>query len=83
MCVARDQDPIDAWRRMKDKLKGKYVPLSFSVRLMDKWHRYTQGNKSAQEYVEKFDEFFIRCNAINTKGKLKLCLGFEPDLGKT
>ena len=66
---------------MKDELKGKYVPPSFSAHLMDKWHRYTQGNKSAQEYVEKFDEFLIRCNAINTKGKLKLCLGFERDLG--
>jgi len=34
---------------MKDELKGKYVPPSFSDHLMDKWHQYTQGNKSAQQ----------------------------------
>jgi len=69
MRAARDQESIDTWRRMKDELKGKYVPPSFSACLMDKWHRYTQGNKSAQKYVEKFDEFLIRCNAINTEGQ--------------
>ena len=37
---------------MKDELKGKYVPLSFSDRLMDKGHQYTKGNKSAKEYVK-------------------------------
>ena len=79
MRAARDQEPINTWRRMKDEFKGKYVPPSFSAHLMHKWHRYTQGNKSAQEYVEKFDEFLIRCNA---KGKLKLCPGLESDLGK-
>ena len=26
MRAARDQEPIDTWRRMKDELKGKYVP---------------------------------------------------------
>ena len=83
MRAARNQEPIDTWRRMKDELKGKYVPPSFSARLMDKWHRYTQGNKSAQEYVEKFDEFLIRCNAFSMKDNLKFYLGLEPDLGKT
>jgi len=48
-----------------DELKGKYVPLSFSDRLMDKWHQYNQGNKSVKEYVVKFDEFLIRCNTFS------------------
>ena len=26
MRAARDQEPIDSWRRMKDEFKGKYVP---------------------------------------------------------
>jgi len=44
MRSARDLEPIDTWRRIKDELEGKYVPPSFSARLMDKWYRYTQGN---------------------------------------
>jgi len=45
--VSRLQRPIETWDMMKDELKGKYVPLSFDDRLMDKWHKYTQVNKSA------------------------------------
>jgi len=80
MRAARDQEPIDAWRRMKDKLKGKYVSPSFSARLMDKWRRYTQGNKSAQEYVEKFNEFLIRCNAIDTERQSQIMSRFRVGL---
>jgi len=54
---------------MKDELKGKYVPSSFSNRLMDKWHQYTQGNKSAKEYVAKFNEFLIRCSTFSKGGQ--------------
>jgi len=32
---------------------------------MEKWHQYTQGNKSVKEYVEKFDEFLIRCSTLH------------------
>ena len=67
---------------MKNELKGKYVPPSFSDRFMDKWHQYNQGNKSAKEYVTKFNEFLIRCSTIR-KDKLKFFLDLESDLEKT
>jgi len=54
-----DQEPIDTCGRMKDEFKGKYVQPSYRARLMDKWHQFTQGNKSAKEYIKKFDEFLI------------------------
>ena len=38
---------------------------------MENWHEYAQGNKSAEEYVEKFDEFPVR------KKKLKFFLNSE------
>ena len=63
------QRPIETWDMMKDELKGKYVPPSFSDRFMDKWHQYNQGNKSAKEYVVKFDEFLIRCSTFSKKGQ--------------
>jgi len=49
---------------MKDE--GKYMMPSFYARLLDKWHKFTQGNKSAKEYVAKFNEFLIRCSTLNT-----------------
>ena len=81
MCTTYGQEPINIWHRLKDDLKGKYVPPSFSARLIDKWHRYTQGNKSAQEYMEKFDEFLIRCNFINTEGQTQIMSRFRAGLG--
>ena len=67
----------------KDELKGKYVSLSFSDCLMDKWYQYTQDNKSTKKYVIKFDEFLIRCNTSARKDKLKFFLGLETKLEKT
>ena len=65
---------------MKGEFGGKYVPPSFSARLMDKWHRYTQGNKSTQKYVKKFDEFLIRCNALNTEEQAQILSRFRAGL---
>ena len=71
---------------MKEELKTKYVPPSFSARLKDNWHQYTQGNKSVKEYVEKFDEFIIRSSdevLSIRKEKLKFFLNLEPTLEMT
>ena len=64
--VACGQEPINTWRRMKDELREKYVPPSFSACLMDECHQYNQGYKSVIEYMAKFDEFIIRWNTLNT-----------------
>ena len=55
--ATRGRPPIDTSDRMKEELETKYVPPLFSARLMDNWHQHTQSNKSAKEYVEKFNEF--------------------------
>ena len=39
--AACDKKPINTWYRMKDELRGKYVPPSFSAYLMDEWDQYT------------------------------------------
>jgi len=53
--------------RMKFEIREKYVLSLFSARLMDKWYRYTQGNKSGHEHVQKFDEFLINVMPLTLK----------------
>ena len=65
---------------MKEELKTKYVPPSFSARLKDNWHQYTQDNKSAKEFVEKFDEFFIKCSTLHREGEAQILSKFRASL---
>ena len=58
------EDPVETWKGIKEKLMLKYVSPSFSQQLLDEWNRWTQGNKSATDYVAKFDEYLNRCEAI-------------------
>jgi len=48
---------------MKEKFILKYISPSFSQQLLDKWNRLTQANKSATDYITKFDEYLNRCGA--------------------
>ena len=68
---------------MKDKLREKYVPVSFSAWFMDEWLHYTQGNKSAKKYVAKFDEFLADVISFILKHKLKSFPDLELDLEAT
>ena len=47
---------------------------------MNEWHQYTQGNKSAKEYVTKFDEFLIRYSTLNTDGQAQILPKFRDGL---
>ena len=47
---------------MKDKLREKYLPPCYHQRLLDQWQKLTQGNRPADEYIAKFDEYLMRCN---------------------
>ena len=57
---------------MKEELEIKYVPPSFNARLMDNWHQYTQGNKSAKEY--------IRRSTLHKEGKAQILFRFWASL---
>jgi len=65
---------------MKEELETKYVTPSFSARLINNWHQHAQGNKSTKEYVEKFDEFLIRCSTLYKKGKTQILSRFRAGL---
>ncbi|XP_020250396.1 uncharacterized protein LOC109827789, partial [Asparagus officinalis] len=76
----RGELPITTWREMADELKRKYLPPSFYHRLLDKWHRLTQGTKSAKEYVAQFDELFTRCSTIEQEAPMKVLSKFRAGL---
>jgi len=57
---------------MKDELKGKYVPPHYYKHLLDRWHKISQGNKSAKEYVNEFDEFPNRYNILGKQSDLQV-----------
>jgi len=58
----------------------KYVPPSFSQQLLDKWNRWNQGNKSATDYIAKFDEYLNRCGAIELESPVQTLSRFRFDL---
>lgn len=56
------EEPITHWDEMKERLREKYVPLSYQERLLDQWQSLRQGNMTAEEFIDKFKEFMLRCN---------------------
>ena len=57
---------------MKDELKGKYVPSHYYKHLLDRWRKIFQGNKSAKEYVNEFDEFLNHYNIIGKQSDIQV-----------
>jgi len=49
---------------MRDEIKGKYVPPYYYKHVLNRWHRISQGNKSAKKYVNEFEEFLNRYNSL-------------------
>ena len=76
----RRDDPVKTWEDMKKKLRLKYISHSFSQKLLDKWNRLTQGNKSATEYIAKFDEYLNRCGAIEFESPEQILSRFRSHL---
>ena len=68
---------------MRDRLKEKYVLVSFQERLMDQLHSLRQGNNiNVTEYMNKFEELTIRCGVIETVSQQvsRFRSGLKPEL---
>jgi len=81
----KKDEPVETWEGMKEKFRLKYVPPSLRQQLLDKWNKLTQGNKSAIDYIAKFDEYLNPCSAIASSLSLpnKPYLGVGQVLGMT
>ena len=53
---------------MKEKLKAKYLPVSFRQRMFDVWQKLKQGSKPVSDYIAKFDEYMSRCDIREEEG---------------
>ncbi|KAI5347625.1 hypothetical protein L3X38_000512 [Prunus dulcis] len=56
------EEPIIHWGKMKERLKQKYLPLSYQQSLLDEWQTLRQDNMRVAEYIAKFEEFMLRCD---------------------
>ena len=74
----RKDDPVETLEGIKQKLRLKYVPPSFS--LLDKWNRLTQENKSATDYIARFDEYLNQCGAIKFESLEQILSRFRSGL---
>jgi len=80
MRVSRGQEPIETWSNMKDRLKEKFVPSYYYDCLLDRWHRISKGQKSANEYVSKFYEFLNHYNILDKKSDAQVLFQFQVGL---
>jgi len=76
----RRENPVVTWEGMKEKLMLKYVSPSFSQQLLDKWNRWIHENKSATDYITKFDEYLNRCGAIELESPEQTLSTFRSGL---
>jgi len=68
---------------MKEELETKYVPPSFSARLMDNWHQHTQTTNLQKSMSRNLMNFSSDAVLSIKKVKLKFFLDFEPALRMT
>jgi len=80
LCELKGEHPISTWHDIKTQLKQKYLPPYYYLRLLDKSNQFSQGSKSAKEYVAKFDEFLILCSALETKALMQVLSRFRAGL---
>ena len=53
---------IKSWRKMKSKLKEKFLPSLYLQENYSKLHHLKQGSLSIQEYTRKFKRLLIKCD---------------------
>ncbi|XP_078444229.1 uncharacterized protein LOC144713509 [Wolffia australiana] len=68
---------------MSRKLKDKYIPKLYMMRLMLKWMDLKQGRRKVFDYIEEFEEYTMRCKFVDSP-QIQIAFfvhGLHPDLG--
>jgi len=53
---------IKSWRKMKAKLKDKFLPSHYLQENYSKLHHLKQGFLSVEEYTREFEQLLIKCD---------------------
>ena len=53
---------IRTWRKMKTKLKARFLLPTYVQDCYSKLHNLTQGNMSVEEYAREFEKLLIKCD---------------------
>jgi len=59
---------IKTWRKMKEKLKEKFLPSHYLQENFSKLHHLKQGSLSVEEYTREFEQLTIKCDL---KGRMR------------
>ncbi|XP_020691225.2 uncharacterized protein LOC110105887 [Dendrobium catenatum] len=70
-CRRREgRGPVRSWSRMKQLLRGHFLPTDYEQMLYLKYQHCTQGNRSVSEYTEEFYSLSARNDLNETSNQL-------------
>ena len=58
----KGKSKIRSWRKMKSKLKEKFLPSHYLQENYTKLHHLKQGAMSVEEYTREFERLLIKCD---------------------
>ncbi|GKA57227.1 transposon ty3-I gag-pol polyprotein [Tanacetum coccineum] len=58
--------PVDTWMRMKQMIKGRFLPPDIKQFLYQQCHNYVQGKRTVANYTREFLRLQARCNLRET-----------------
>ena len=53
---------IRTWEKMKNKLRGRFLPPNYVQDNYTQLHHLTQGSMSVEEYTREFEKLMIKCD---------------------
>jgi len=60
--IKKGKGKIKSWRKMKGKLKEKFLPSHYLHENYSKLHHLKQGSMRVEEYTREFDQLLIKCD---------------------
>jgi len=58
---------IRSWRKMKEKLRAKFLPPHYLQDNYNKLHNLRQGSRSVEEYTSEFEKLAMICDLRENK----------------
>jgi len=62
MRIKNRKEKIRAWKKMKNKLKARFLPSSYIQDSYAQLHNLTQGTMCLDKYTREFEKLLIKCD---------------------